>query len=1170
MEIVSYSMESDPSKAIAANNKLVESFKQITGATDSTAAAMDRYNKTGVLGYSVNQKMNQSLSQISTVTVNGRDRFMSFSNSVESAGISALKTTGAFGSMNSTLGGMPNLLLGVAGGLDNIADKSNALSSSVGVATSQIGGFGTAALVAGAAFVGWQIGTWISETTGLGNAVEDTASTLIDMAADAGTLGEVLGRLTGQYDAVAAAAGRMAQEDAQFQASGQLGAAVMARYGLSVDEFSQMLAAANGNVELVAASMFKLSQATEEAGKKFESAYSKQITASNQKVLDFYKSNTELRDRYMQEAAALEAQGLQNLTEIQRKELTEKQQNVEKYTLAVLAEQKSANEKLLADQKSASDRAISEAERRRAAMVKIAMAETKERVAASALASSGFGAVSTGTFMGTSVDINAITSSSQQAAAATAELTTNLTLANSMGAAFGLTADQVSEALGTEWTTAFNGATLGVNSLLESMDSTSTVTQTFKGDLVDLMIEMTKLYDSAPNAFDAMYQQLLLTNPQVALLMQQLMQMDAAKPLEAGATAAEKFQAKLQALGGMLSGIANAVGGLAGSILGSLVPAIESAMSTYKDVLAKTGSKTAAVAGGIGAAADVAGQAIGGKTGGALSTIGQYTAMGATFGPWGAAVGAAVGVAIAAFNLMKKDWAADSANIIENMYKLQGVSEEVMQKIAEDAEKLGDSVVATVKNQALLMKDTGITAQNLGTYLGMARDNFVLLTEGFISSAEAAENLDSVFGDLAAAADSMGGTYQKQIWEMIDLTRQFGVEVQAVTDYVNSNISKLVSGINVLAAQFQKFIDTIPEGNYNIGKLPDGTLPQEGAFDPMPEDQANKIKARYRELEQYIVQTFTAMRAAGYSYSEILEQLGPAMDTMRAAAERFGLTGTEGFQDIERVMEVLGKSKGRIERLDAITGQMQAMRALGIQPTMQQFQMFEKQINNTYKALQKNGLTGREALQQMIPALQEAIRLHELFGLPIDENTQRLIDQAEAAGLLEETDPTAVMREGFEKMNATMTLVSDNIARLVEALGGIPAVIPVDIDVTYNETNSPPWEGDGFSTGGGGGDGSAPKPNNGKNITDSWAGLKNPLLATGPYTSTIHGGEMILDEDSALAFREGVGRSVQLRYSPTIVAAPGMDERALADASVQAWIDAYRAGRFQQMLGEPD
>src|SRR5262245_49310698 len=151
-EIVQYGFEGDSSKAEACNARVANSMKQITTSTNQTASALEHYNKAGTSTISTNNNMAASLKNVEKVTVLGKDRFTSFSNTVESTGTSMLKATGAFGAMNSTLGGMPNLLLGVAGGLDNVADKSNALTSSLKVAKDQIGGFGTAALIAGAAF----------------------------------------------------------------------------------------------------------------------------------------------------------------------------------------------------------------------------------------------------------------------------------------------------------------------------------------------------------------------------------------------------------------------------------------------------------------------------------------------------------------------------------------------------------------------------------------------------------------------------------------------------------------------------------------------------------------------------------------------------------------------------------------------------------------------------------------------------------------------------------------------------------------------------------------------------------------------------------------------------------------------------------------------------------
>lgn len=71
-----------------------------------------------------------------------------------------------------------------------------------------------------------------------------------------------------------------------------------------------------------------------------------------------------------------------------------------------------------------------------------------------------------------------------------------------------------------------------------------------------------------------------------------------------------------------------------------------------------------------GPLAGIAGNAVGGRAGNNISTIGQYAATGAMFGPWGAAIGAGIGAIVANWDVIKPvlqgiwDWTKKIVNSI--------------------------------------------------------------------------------------------------------------------------------------------------------------------------------------------------------------------------------------------------------------------------------------------------------------------------------------------------------------------------------------------------------------------------------------------------------------------------------------------------------------------------
>lgn len=138
MESVYYAVESDASKAIASNNKLKSSLESVQSVTVNTMSRMDK-----------------------------------FTDRVEGAGLGAVRASGGFKQLDKAAGGLGGSLLGVTDTLDMLGDRSNVLSTSVGSATKSMGALGSAALIASAAFIGWDIGRKISEITGLDKVMTD-------------------------------------------------------------------------------------------------------------------------------------------------------------------------------------------------------------------------------------------------------------------------------------------------------------------------------------------------------------------------------------------------------------------------------------------------------------------------------------------------------------------------------------------------------------------------------------------------------------------------------------------------------------------------------------------------------------------------------------------------------------------------------------------------------------------------------------------------------------------------------------------------------------------------------------------------------------------------------------------------------------------------------------
>lgn len=207
-----------------------------------------------------------------------------------------------------------------------------------------------------------------------------------------------------------------------------------------------------------------------------------------------------------------------------------------------------------------------------------------------------------------------------------------------------------------------------------------------------------------------------------------------------------------------------------------------------------------------------------------------------------------------------------------------------------------------------------------------------------------------------------------------------------------------------------------------------------------------------------------AMAAAGIDPALVASITGPMTAIFDALAD-------EGTQKI----------------ISGLEGATQAVKGLADAGYLTQgsFQGLEQVATSTYEQLIAGGMDSATALQMIAPSLAEIQKLHEQYGVTIDETTQKLMDQAAEAGVAFPTDP----------LQQVISLLKD----IAEALGAIPRDIQTNVNVHYSQTGDVP---DGTVHGGPPG---GPKPTG---IPDD--GVPVPHGATGLVVPPSPGGSHVV------------------------------------------------------------
>jgi hypothetical protein len=396
---------------------------------------------------------------------------------------------------------------------------------------------------------------------------------------------------------------------------------------------------------------------------------------------------------------------------------------------------------------------------------------------------------------------------------------------------------------------------------------------------------------------------------------------------------------------------------------------------------------------------------------------------------------AAVGVVTNLVSAFKKP---EHEKVMEGVGRDYGVkiSEGLGKQIAEDSKKLGDRTAATLKNLGAIIGEAGgVKAFGIEKSIAKTRDLFSQLEQGKLSAAEVGKTFDEVFGKiLPEAVDKTTGLVSTQFKELIALSQRFGVESKGVTDFLTQQAQSAGSSL----AEAIKGGITSEAGAAGFGAA---------------------IAAQFDEL----VRRTGSQRAA-------LEQLQPAIDAMRTQLEETGLSGGAAFDAIAAKAALLSDEVAGpvIAKVDAIT---QSLVALDNQSLLTQdiFTGLTTEVGAAFQKLEEGGQSGPAALAVLQPSLQRIFELQRQYGYAVDESTQKLLDQAEQAGLVgeEHQDATTRMIEGIERVGDVLEAVAKKLGAdlpdaarrgaqgIEDAFGGISIPTP-GMDVSFRAPGGMP------------------------------------------------------------------------------------------------------------------
>jgi hypothetical protein len=392
----------------------------------------------------------------------------------------------------------------------------------------------------------------------------------------------------------------------------------------------------------------------------------------------------------------------------------------------------------------------------------------------------------------------------------------------------------------------------------------------------------------------------------------------------------------------------------------------------------------------------------------------------------------------------------DTANQINERFK-QGKM---------NALEFADAMKPALDALAELGTESETAMEAFGTMATRVIDDF---QRGAISASQANKLLDTGIGVLADNAKKNGGIVSQAFLDIAKAAKAAGLEVESLKQFNEAMFNQLASGLDKAVSKIdttasvenvfksfsqrqqkelkdayersqkgadatkQTFEEFLAQQANFYGELKEGDKRLQTVFYGNDLEKWNQAKAQWQgsfdRLTRIALASYNAMVASGKSPIEAIMQLGDSLDKLIDQHNKLGLRSNAAYDQLARLRTL---TKDNAELVESVAGLNDVLVALantgGLDAEV--FADLEAEGVDSFKKLQAAGFTERESLAQMVPFLQSVIKAHKERGLAIDEETQKMIDQAREQGVLS------------EEQLSTVDVLKDGLSEIIKLLGG--------------------------------------------------------------------------------------------------------------------------------------
>jgi TP901 family phage tail tape measure protein len=457
------------------------------------------------------------------------------------------------------------------------------------------------------------------------------------------------------------------------------------------------------------------------------------------------------------------------------------------------------------------------------------------------------------------------------------------------------------------------------------------------------------------------------------------------------------------------------------------------------------------ISGGLKAIGAQFGSQLGGDIGSAIgksmavddtgkATGGIIGSISGMMGPIGAAIGALAGPMIG--GIIKLFKAPTTQQRIKKVGESwgQSLSNGLSEKIAKTADQWGVSDWgAMMTHLSEVFEDAGgVIEFGMARAIEKTRDLFSAVEMGVLSTDKASKSFGSSFrmiADEVVASNEIAG---RSFLELLELQKRFGFESAEVLEFMREQGDRVFTG---LAAMIRPVAD------------------ETAALTARMTENGDAIEANHEEvvklsddLEAFgiiAVGAFGTAIEAGLGFVEAARLAGPAISAISESFEALGITSDNvAFQHLERWNKLITQNEDLVNAVDAFDDVLLGLSVTG-GLTEEALVTMGSLAGDQFDRLIAAGFKENEALLMMAPnifALEEAYRK---LGIPIDEDTQKLIDMAIANGAVRPEEQV----NGWELVTNAIKQLSLDLSALITKITNVPDAA---VNVVYNDPGHTP------------------------------------------------------------------------------------------------------------------